>query len=141
MKLERRARSVSLHAGRGRAWGAVTAAPQAVVCGGAKRRSALCFATVESREVLDARYEVVAPPRPPLTVASVFWFAVYLTGFVWAATEWAQPGAKMGVGAMVVGAALIVPTGRLLSWAWRAVRSEVSAQEAQALRLRLYRGR
>lgn len=64
----------------------------------------------------------------------VFWFCVYTAGFAVAAFRAKEPGETA---VYVVAAALIVPTGRLVSWTWRALQEEASEEDVKRLRRRL----
>lgn len=79
------------------------------------------------RDVVDARFVVITPPRP-FRWSSVFWWVVYVGGFVGAAAQTSDP---VQIGALIIGASLIVPVGRFVTWTWETLQAGSSEEWPQ----------
>ncbi len=84
-------------------------------------------------EIVDAEF-VVVRPRFRVSWWAVFWWCVYTWLFAQVAMEYAANRNPDGVMWVVIGAALIVPGGRLVTWFLRNLGSKVSEGEADQLR-------
>ena len=81
------------------------------------------------RKTIDAEFEVIEP-RGRFSWGSALWWAVYVSGFCYAAYHATDPSERV---VAVIGAALIAPFGLMLS----AFRKPSSEQEVRLLRQRL----
>ena len=91
-------------------------------------------------EVIDAEY-VVVRPRLRISWWAVFWWCVYTWLFAMAARSFFAEKNEDGIVLVVVGAALIVPGGRLVTWFLTSLGSKVSEDDADELRSDLLGGR